>query len=62
MANQQTKKDGSQTIAMPTQELTDAELAAVTGGTRDVASGMPTGQRMHKPFAASIPAEPSSEG
>jgi hypothetical protein len=29
--------------------LTDEELASTAGG-RDAASGLPTGQRMHKPY------------
>jgi len=38
------------------RELTDDQLAKVAGGhaivsPRDAASGLPTGKRMHKPFA-----------
>ena len=63
MANQQTRKDRSQTAATPTKELTDAELGAVIGGaSRDASTGMPTGKRMHKPIALSAAAEPPSEG
>jgi hypothetical protein len=32
-------------------ELTEAQLDTVSGGApRDLASGLPTGKRMHKPF------------
>jgi len=63
MTNQRTKKDGSQTIATPTEELTDAQLAAVTGGTtRGASTGMATGKRIHKPIEVSPAAESPSEG
>ena len=31
-------------------ELTEEQLHAVSGGVRDVASGLATGKRMHKPY------------
>jgi bacteriocin-like protein len=42
-------------IAASTTELTEDQLANVSGGQaivspRDAASGLPTGKRMHKPF------------
>ena len=37
---------------LTTKKVTPKEEKAISGG-RDPASGLPTGQRMHKPFVAS---------
>lgn len=44
------EKQGEQTPSQENETLTDNELDDVVGGVRDAASGLPTGQRMHKPF------------
>ena len=62
MPNQPTEKDRSKSAAIPTQELTDAELEAVTGGVRDASTGMATGKRQYTPIRVNAGAEPSSEG
>jgi bacteriocin-like protein len=36
---------------VPVVELTDDQLKQVSGGIRDAASGLASGQRMHKPFS-----------
>ena len=62
MPNQPTEKDRSKSAAIPTQELTDAELEAVTGGVRDASTGMASGKRQYTPIRVNAGAEPSSEG
>lgn len=66
MPNQPTEKDRSKTAAMPAQELpqelTGAELEAVTGGVRDASTGMASGKRQYTPIRVNAGAEPSSEG
>ena len=45
------RNSGTRADASKKSELTEAQLDTVSGGVRDAASGLPTGQRMHKPFS-----------
>ena len=66
MANQPTGKDRSKSAAMPgeklTQELTDAELEAVTGGVRDASTGMASGKRQYTPIRVNAAPDSSTDG
>ena len=67
MPNQPTEKDRSKSAAMPrekfTQELTDAELEAVTGGAaRDASTGMASGKRQYTPIGVNAVPDSSTDG
>lgn len=36
--------------SLPAKPVGKIESGAIRGGTRDAASGLPTGKRMHKPY------------